>query len=547
MILEEIMMKKFLAMLLSLVMILAMGTTALAAGTDGSITLNNATVGEEYKIYKVFDLTYSGDGETSGSTSPYSGPIAYTFTKTSQNENLYTALSGETSPFELTQITTTDVYSVSLKSEKTAEDVSTFLKTNVANLTEVTGKATEGVDSTTGKANNKTVKWGNLDYGYYYITSSLGSTVTIDSTIKDVTIEDKNSVPTQDKKQAVGDTQPGADGYADDDQQVQVGDKVWYQIEVTDGKGTNQAITITDTMTDGLTYNNDLRVYSSISNATETEVTSTDATWKTKTTPVGATFQIELTSTYVSTLNENDKVYIRFSATVNSLAASNTGATTETNTSQLDYSNNSTTDRVTVQTYKFQLDKVKADYTDLLGAKFELYRSTNNAANKIWFVKGTEEGTVPVLIVVGQGADAPTTGLPTGTTAFSVIELTSGEAGNSLNSSKVIIKGLDQDTYVLHETEAPSGYNLLTDDITIEPTDDNHPLVEINGTITDVTNAIEGDSHVLSVVNQSGTELPSTGGIGTTIFYVVGSILVIGAVIFFVVRRRMKTNGEASE
>jgi len=285
-------------------------------------------------------------------------------------------------------------------------------------------------------------------------------------------------------------------------------------------------IVITDSMTTGLTFNNDIKVYASIAGGAETEVTSSATTWtQAATPPAGATFQVTLDDAYIATLNTNDKVFIRFSATVNNAAVTEAK---ETNTSTLTYSNQSSTDTVDAYNYKFQLDKVDSSYNDLLGAQFELYRGSVADANKIWFTLGAPEGGVPVLIVAGQGATAPVTG------AFSTIALTDDSTvTNYLNSTKVIIKGLDKEAYVLHETEAPAGYNPADDQTVAAAT-----LVDTtSGTITDTT-GIDSDAAVANVVNQTGTELPSTGGMGTKILYAIGAVLVIGAVVILVTKKR---------
>ena len=106
-----------------------------------------------------------------------------------------------------------------------------------------------------------------------------------------------------------------------------------------------------------------------------------------------------------------------------------------------------------------------------------------------------------------------------------VTEITTDSTG------KFTIKGLDSDTYYLTETAAPAGYNKLADPITI--------VIGENGVVNGTTDAPQGVEEV-KVLNQSGTELPSTGGMGTTIFYVLGSILVIGAVVLLVTKKRMK-------
>lgn len=515
--------KKLTSILLTMVMVLGMATTVFAASNDGSVTVNNAIPGEKYNIYKVFDLTYSGNGQTKieGSTTTtglYDG-VAYTYRKTNDSDAFYTALTGENSPFTLTATTTTNVYTVKVKENKGTTDISAFLKENEGNMTKAGDEQT--APAATAPATTSTVNWNNLAYGYYYVTSSVGATVTIDSTLKDVVVEEKNSLPTQDKKQAIGETAPTTPGaYGDDDQDVQVGDTVWYQVAVTIGKGTNQNIKITDIMSSGLTFDgaNSISVKLKSGNADETVVGNTNYT--VDTTTANTTFVLTLIGDYVKTLKEGDIVYIRYSATVNSDAIT----TTETNTSKLEYANQTTTDIVSVMTYKFQLDKTDKNYADLKGATFELYRGSVVEKNKVHFKIGTAENNIPVIVVVpSDSAEAGT---------FTQIKLTDDADG--LKSSKVIIKGLDKDSYVLREVEAPHGYNKASD-MTIAA----ETLVEIDGTIIDASNATEGDVGVVTVINNTGNELPSTGGVGTTIFYVIGSILLIGAVILLVTRKRM--------
>ena len=537
--------KKAFAVVLALAVVLSMSMPVLVfAADDGSVTVNNAMPGEKYNIYKVFDLTYkteqtTTEGQTT-STDPQSG-VSYTYTKSGDSDALYTALTGNDSPFELTATSTANKYSVKIKSGKTGADIAAFLQANESKLTKAKEEQTAPA-AAEGQTTSK-VTWTGLPYGYYYVTSTVGSTVTIDSTMKNVVVEDKNTIPTQDKKQAVGTTEPtAAAGYTNDQQQVQVGDKVWYQIEVKDGKGTDKDIVITDTMTNGLTLDQDsIAVYEKVGNADEAVLTESKTYGTVVVNPTYAVsdktaqgFKVTLKADYVKQLAENDHVYIRFAATVNSNAATDTDATKETNTSTITYSNQSSQDSVDVVTYKFQLDKVEPsetqdEYSDLLGAKFELYRGSVADANKISFIKGTAENNVPVLIVVPAGTQG----------AFTEIQLTNDAADtNKLESTKVIIKGLDKDNYVLRETKAPEGYNNAPDTTVSQDT-----LVLINGTITDTAAKIgNADTGVVSVVNNSGAELPSTGGIGTTIFYVLGAILVIGAGVLLVTRRRMKTN-----
>lgn len=518
--------KKLASILLALVMVFGTATTAFAANNDGSVTVNNAIPGEKYNIYKVFDLTYSGNGQTTteGSTTttdPYDS-VAYTYTKANDSDAFYTALTGESSPFTLTETTIANVYTVALKENKGATDVSTFLKANEGILTKAGTEQT--APAATAPSTTSTVKWKDLAYGYYYVTSSVGTTVTIDSTLRDVVVEDKNSLPSQDKKQVTGTTAPtGSNGYTDDQQDVQVGDTVWYQVAVTIGKGTNQSIKITDTMSSGLTFNGANSISVTLKSGANDEATvenTGNANYTVDTTDINSTFVLTLKADYVKTLKEGDVVYIRYSATVNSNAIT----AAETNTSKMEYSNQATTDTVSVVTYKFQLDKTDKNYADLKGATFELYRESVADGNKVHFKTGTAENGIPVIVVVPSDSTEPGT--------FTQIKLTDDADG--LKSSKVIIKGLDKGAYVLREVEAPHGYNKAEDTSIADTT-----LVKIDGTITDVVNTTVGDAGVVTVINNTGAELPSTGGMGTTIFYVVGSILLIGAVVLLITKKRM--------
>jgi fimbrial isopeptide formation D2 family protein/LPXTG-motif cell wall-anchored protein len=534
-------MKKFtklLGIVLIMALVMSMGISAAFAAGEGSITIDNAIEGEEYTLYKIFDLTYGTGGTQNEVTVPEDDeqnvitgtyqPVSYTYTKGGDSDQFYAALAAATNMFTLTLVPgSTNVYSVvRVTGEGAANDAAViqFMKDNISKLPTDRTIGTEEADE------SGEVSWEDLDFGYYYAASSAGALVTIDSTLPDATVKEKNSIPSQDKKQAIGTEAPSAaTGYADDEQQVQVGDHVWYQIEITDGKGTDTEITLTDTLSNGLTNDKNVKVYLKSGEAAETEVAATSGetkTWAFEGTQTDAGFKIVFDADYVKTLSEGDKLYVRFSATVNTKAAEDIADGTDTvskedNTSKLDYSNQSSTDKVEVVTYKFQLDKSDKDYKDLLGAKFKLYRGSVADANLVKFTAGTAENSIPVLLVDPNGT-------------VEEIDLTAA----GLNSAKVIIKGLDKDTYVLRETKAPEGYNAAADQTVADTV-----LAAIDGTITDVVNTTEGDVSVVTVVNQQGTELPSTGGIGTTIFYVVGSILVVAAGVLLITKKRMSREG----
>ena len=111
-------------------------------------------------------------------------------------------------------------------------------------------------------------------------------------------------------------------------------------------------------------------------------------------------------------------------------------------------------------------------------------------------------------------------------------------------TGKITFKGLGLGTYYLHETEAPAGYNKLKEDRTVEITAEIGDIKAQYDTTTEgeTTTSVYKPETGIQVINKNGLELPETGGIGTTIFYVVGGLLVVGAGVLLVTKKRM--NGE---
>ena len=231
-------MKKIFALMIAMVLVLAMGITAFAAA-DGSITIQNTVKDKSYEVYKVFDATYSGTN------------VSYTYD--GSNATFLAALQGDSSPFTATA-NTAGTYNIALKDGKTATDVSTFLTAQKANL----GSA---VKTATGDGKTQTLT--GVDYGYYYITTTTGSVVTIDSALKDVTVIDKNEViPPPDKAEQVANgtwTEEPASG--NESTTANIGDTVNYKVTGTfnryQGEELVTKITFTDTVSEGLTPNKD--------------------------------------------------------------------------------------------------------------------------------------------------------------------------------------------------------------------------------------------------------------------------------------------------
>ena len=484
-------MKKILAILLALTMVVGLGVSVWAA-SDGTITIQNTVKDKTYEVYKVFDATYSGTN------------VSYTYD--GSNTTFLTALQGESSPFTVTE-NTSGTYNIALKEGKTGSDVSTFLTAQKANLGSVVKTAT---------GDGKTQTLTGLDYGYYYITTTTGSIVTIDSALKDVTIIDKNEViPPPDKAEQVANGTWTTESESGNESTTgNIGDTVNYKVTGSfnryQGEELVTKIAFTDTMSEGLTPNKDVVIKI---NGTAVSVTPTytnnDRTWTAEITTATVaddgtiTFNYDTPSTYE----------ITYSAVINENAVV---ADPDNNTFTLKYNDkgDNLTDTTEVVTYKIDLTKVDNSENKLAGAKFKLYDAKTD---------GNEIPVVLVPQVVGEDETAdPNYGTKDSEVDNVYRHAKTGETGVEMvtgKTGKIVVQGLANGTYYFEETEAPEGFNKLT-----ERTDAT--------TITDANATI-------SVENQSGTVLPSTGGIGTTIFYIVGGLLAVGAGVVLVSKKRM--------
>lgn len=263
-------------------------------------------------------------------------------------------------------------------------------------------------------------------------------------------------------------------------------------------------------------------------NIAETDITDGAATNpKTLHAKDNDSFVIIFGADYVSELEENAEITVTYSAILNDNAVVGTA---EKNVSHITYSNQTTQNKeVEVNTYDVDILKYAREDSNkkaIAGAVFQLQDKDGNA---LWLTKETDVAGCDVYeIALNQATDL---------TGLTEIE---DENGNIIgykdnNNNQVLYKqftttkdlkvrilGLDVDkSYLLEELKAPAGYNKLDQKI----------KAEASGTTLDF-----GD---IEVANQAGAELPSTGGMGTTIFYVVGSILLIGAAVLLITRKRM--------
>lgn len=500
--------KKLVALLLAVVMTIAMSATAFAAFEpqgSGSITVTNATVEQSYAGYKIFDVTYSGSGED----------LLQSYVIT--NDNQFYGEVAASKLFTLTKTTVDGVYNVALADGTTDEAVITWLNGLISE------DSSYRVDLNETIATSDTVVWNEVPYGYYLITSSLGSVVTVNQNTPDINIIDKNQNGGTDFTKTVG-----------EDDVMQIGVPFTFTLKFTatnyDNERKIQKYTISDTFPEGMdlveTENN---VQIKIEDGSETPKNFTKSISLDENR--GFTFDIPWTDENGNSLyNSPATVTVTYQAVLNEDAEIEGNG--ETNKATLGWDGKPegevVTGKDTVYTYALAVKKVDKNGTGLNGAEFEL--------------KDAEGTVVNVSQVDGQSG-------------VYVIDPEGSAVITSPDGGVIVIKGVDNANYTLTETKAPNGYNLLENPVNVTPVatrmtetnttihlDAEGNVVDESASVTTVTITSDIPATAVAVLNQAGTLLPSTGGMGTTVIYVVGAALVIGAGIVLVVRRRMNAD-----
>lgn len=484
--------KKLASLLMALVMVLGMsvGTTVTAFADDTySITINNSTEGHTYEAYQIFT------GDLSGTT------LSNIVWGSGVSEAGKTALGNARAKAE---------------SLETEADAKAFAKAVAPYLTTAAGSANTVTDG-------KYVISG-LAAGYYLVKDQ-DSSLTGDSdaytefilkVVSNTTATPKSDVPEVTKKVKDTNDSTGVTSDWQDSADYDIGDSVPFQLKATLAANvssyTTYKVVFHDTLSKGLTYNNDAKVYIDGEETNGFTVASTVNTDGTTTLTVscddvkalGAGNSSVITVEYTATLNgnavagtagNNNKVYLEYSNNPNK---SEKGDNETGNTPE---------DTVVVFSYKTIINKVDGDKKPLTGAEFTLEK----------YIKETNE--------------------------WEAITVVKNDEGTTFTFS-----GLDDGKYRLTETVTPAGYNTI-DPIEFTITAEHSVLSDTpaltslvgnatNGELTFASNISEG-SLSADVVNQAGSTLPETGGMGTTLLYIIGAILVVGAGVLLVARRRM--------
>lgn len=488
--------KKIAAIMFAFMMVVSMscnvkadeGTTATTE--KGTITINNAIPEQTYTIYKILDLesyrTNVVEGEEKGNFAYKPSSEWVNFIKAENVKDKYFTFEGE------------------YVSWKEKADPAEFAKLAL-DYAKKNNKANQG--SVT--ASSTPVQFTGLGLGYYLVDSSVGTLCSLDTTKPNVDIKEKNGVPSVEKEVSNSET-----GTFKDSNTASIGDTVYFKTTITAQPGAQNYV-LHDKMDAGLTFNESS--VKAILNKNEPkenkELTATDysvVTSDLEDSGPKCTFHIEFTPKLCESLKADDTITVTYSATLNDKAV--IGSTGNVNETKLNYGDSKETTESKTHTFTYDIpvfkytmkDNVK---TELEHAKFTLSLN-EDGANPIKFKESNEKNK---YIKDETGA---------------ITEVESPQDG------KLTFEGLGAGTYYLTETKQPDGYNKLAKSIKI--------VIDVNGDITVDGKLITGVDKLVEVENKTGTVLPSTGGVGTTMIYLIGAVLVLGSGVVLATKRRVK-------
>ena len=489
--------KKITAMMLSIMMVLGMCSVVSAAGTGegekGTITIDNAIVGQTYKIYKILDLeSYDKDANP--------GLYSYKLTDDKWKDFFETGAGKD-------YVTINNGY-VEWKAEVKETEAAELAQKALAYAG--TKNITATKDSTVVEGSTS-VEFTDLDLGYYLVDSTAGTLCGLDTTNPDKIIAEKNGKPTVEKKI---DIITNENETLVEKSSANLGEEVFFKTTIKVEPGVYNYV-LHDKMNSNLVFQTIMAV---ADNGTDNGAAKynyvSDRSFQLITNPTGdgCTFELKFLDDFYENRAEliNQRkvttITVQYYAIVKDTAPINTAME---NKAWLTYGDNSTKSNESItNTYTYGIPVFKHTGTGenkkaLAGAEFKLYTDAE-CTDALKFTKNVDN-------------------------KYRYDETNGNTTLTSLADGMINIEGIKEGTYYLKETKAPKGYNLLKDTIAITIDADGNIKTSKTGETT-VTR--------VDVQNNAGSILPSTGGIGTTIFYIAGALLVLISGVVLIAKKR---------
>jgi len=512
--------KKIFVGVLTLTLSFLMTNVVLAETTKGSITIEKTTPGKTYEVYKIFDLTYSGNNVAYTIDTDW-----YDFFKTGGIGQDYIVTTNTTGNLNSITVTDEDGNKTTKYINITNDNIVTFTQDALTYASKVSADASQ-----IAQEDSTTVTFSDLELGYYLVypkgatdkLNTYGTIASIDSTLPDATVEVKATYPTIEKKA--------------DDQFVDVGQIVTFTItgKIPDTTGyTKYIYEVTDEMTEGLKF--DLATSEFTIKIGEITINQENYDYTLvqpeNTNGFKLTFDMTNYQMYV-----DQTITITYKATTTEAAVANNDVH---NKATLTYSNNpkdleetETTPENEVPVYSSAIQLIKVDKSSLNNGEY-----TIKLAGAEFILSKTikDETTGKDITVYYQAIDAEGNPITRTATTEGVVKVNwvSDESEATILVTEedgiAIFKGIENGVYQLIEIKAPEGYNKLTKPVEIK--------VGYNEEGTNIEQLSITES--TTIENSTGTELPSTGGIGTKLFIVIGGLLTIVSTIVFVTNKRM--------
>ena len=484
--------KKMLAIMFAFMMVLGMGTNVKAETTEGpqkdttgTIIVSNPAEDHTYKLYKILNLeSYSYD-----TGHPDEGNYSYTFAGNAWDE------------FVRSNAGNGNFFTISGNYVTFNEGDAAALAKAALQFAQENNLQSEANSSTDTSGN---LVFSNLDLGYYLVDSSVGALCNLTTTNPMSSIEEKNEVPTVTKKVYDGEK-------FSDHNNASIGDTVTFKTEIKIEKGATNYV-LHDEMGKGLDLVEVLKkLFHFVAPDGYPEPKENDYTVERNKQEDSDGFTISFKDSYIQTLPAGNYLTLTYYAKVTNDAPINIAMNNKTWLTFGD--NNTSTNESETNTYTFGIPVFKytkkgSNETPLAGASFALY--DDEGCKKLVDLIQSSNGENYRLFISGDED------------ANKVLAVTTNDTG-SFN-----ITGLKAGAYYLKEIEAPKGYNKLAAPIKVEIDNDGNVKVD-NGKVEKV-----------KVENKTGTLLPSTGGMGTTMIYMAGAILVIASGIVLVSKKKSK-------